>query len=401
MKMDKLTVIIAAAGAGKRLGLGKNKAFAVLGGLPLLVQCLRMVSNTGLAEKTIVAVGADEIAMTERLLRDYKKYFPALQTSVVAGGSERTDSVKNALAVAGSEGYIAVHDGARPFAGTDVFERTLKAAQKTGAAIAAVPVKNTIKVIDGGGCVVSTPQRSTLQAVQTPQIFKAELLQRAYSSENLKGAAVTDDASLVERLGVKVAVAEGSYENIKITTPEDLLLAEKICADRGMVMQTEIKIPQFRVGTGYDVHRLTENRKLILCGVEVPYELGLDGHSDADVAVHALMDALLGAAGLGDIGKHFPDTDERFKGADSMKLLEHVLKLLKERCWHVNNADVTIIAQRPKLAGFIPAMRDNLAQAMNLEPDAVNVKATTTEKLGFTGRGEGIAAEAAVSLIKK
>ena len=201
-------------------------------------------------------------------------------------------------------------------------------------------------------------------------------------------------------MGVKVAVAEGSYENIKITTPEDLLLAEKICADRGMAMQQEIKVPQFRVGTGFDVHRLTENRKLILCGVEVPYELGLDGHSDADVAVHALMDALLGAAALGDIGRHFPDTDERFKGADSMKLLAHVIALLKERCWHVNNADVTIIAQRPKLAGFIPQMRANLAAALELGEDAVNVKATTTEKLGFTGRGEGIAAEACVSLIK-
>ena len=209
------------------------------------------------------------------------------------------------------------------------------------------------------------------------------------------------DASLVERLGVKVAVALGSYENIKITTPEDLLLAEKICADRGMTMMQSLKMPQFRVGSGYDVHRLTQNRKLILCGVEVPYEQGLDGHSDADVAVHALMDALLGAVALGDIGKHFPDTDDRFKGADSMKLLEHVLVLLKERCWRVNNADVTIIAQKPKLAGYIPAMRDNLAKTMGLEADAVNVKATTTEKLGFTGRGEGIAAEAVVSLIKE
>ena len=216
----------------------------------------------------------------------------------------------------------------------------------------------------------------------------------------MQGAAVTDDASLVERLGVKVATALGSYENIKITTPEDLLLAEKICADRGMAMQQEKQMPQFRVGSGYDVHRLTQNRKLILCGVEVPYELGLDGHSDADVAVHALMDALLGAAALGDIGKHFPDTDERFKGADSMKLLAHVMALLKERCWRVNNADVTIIAQRPKLANYIPQMRDNLAKAMGLEADAVNVKATTTEKLGFTGRGEGIAAEAVISLIK-
>ena len=401
MTMDKLTVIVAAAGAGKRLGLGKNKAFAEVGGLPLLVQCLRMVNNTGMARKSIVAVGADEVAMTEALLKDYHEYFAGLQTTVVAGGAERTDSVKNALALAGSEGWIAVHDGARPFAGTEVFERTLQVAQQTGAAIAAVPVKNTIKVVDADGFVVNTPQRSSLMAVQTPQIFKAQLLQRAYSDENLKGAAVTDDASLVERLGVKVAVALGSYENIKITTPEDLLLAEKICADRGMTMMQSLKMPQFRVGSGYDVHRLTQNRKLILCGVEVPYELGLDGHSDADVAVHALMDALLGAAALGDIGKHFPDTDARFKGADSMKLLEHVLALLKERCWRVNNADVTIIAQKPKLAGYIPAMRDNLAKTMGLEADAVNVKATTTEKLGFTGRGEGIAAEAVVSLIKE
>lgn len=401
MTMDKLTVIVAAAGAGKRLGLGKNKAFAEVGGLPLLVQCLRMVNDTGMAHKTIIAVGADEVAMTEELLKDYHEYFAGLQTAVVAGGAERTDSVKNALALAGSEGWIAVHDGARPFAGMEVFERTLQAAQQTGAAIAAVPVKNTIKVVDVDGFVVNTPQRSSLMAVQTPQIFKAQLLQRAYCDDNLKGAAVTDDASLVERLGVKVAVALGSYENIKITTPEDLLLAEKICADRGMTMMQSLKMPQFRVGSGYDVHRLTQNRKLILCGVEVPYELGLDGHSDADVAVHALMDALLGAAALGDIGKHFPDTDDRFKGADSMKLLEHVLVLLKERCWRVNNADVTIIAQKPKLAGYIPAMRDNLAKAMGLEADAVNVKATTTEKLGFTGRGEGIAAEAVVSLIKE
>lgn len=401
MTMDKLTVIVAAAGAGKRLGLGKNKAFAEVGGLPLLVQCLRMVNDTGMAHKTIVAVGADEVAMTEALLKDYHEYFAGLQTAVVAGGAERTDSVKNALALTGSEGWIAVHDGARPFAGTEVFERTLQAAQQTGAAIAAVPVKNTIKVVDVDGFVVNTPQRSSLMAVQTPQIFKAQLLQRAYSDENLKGAAVTDDASLVERLGVKVAVALGSYANIKITTPEDLLLAEKICADRGMTMMQSLKMPQFRVGSGYDVHRLTRDRKLILCGVEVPYELGLDGHSDADVAVHALMDALLGAAALGDIGKHFPDTDGRFKGADSMKLLEHVLALLKERCWRVNNADVTIIAQKPKLAGYIPAMRDNLAKAMGLDADAVNVKATTTEKLGFTGRGEGIAAEAVVSLIKE
>ena len=165
-------------------------------------------------------------------------------------------------------------------------------------------------------------------------------------------------------------------------------------------MDKIMKMPQFRVGTGYDVHKLVEERKLILCGVEVPYELGLLGHSDADVALHALSDAILGAAALGDIGKHFPDTDERFKGADSVKLLEHVVYLVEEKGWQVNNVDVTIIAQRPKLASYIPAMRSRVAQVLKIDEDCVNVKATTTEKLGFTGRGEGIAAEAIASLVK-
>lgn len=165
-------------------------------------------------------------------------------------------------------------------------------------------------------------------------------------------------------------------------------------------MENKIAMPQFRIGSGYDVHKLVEERRLILCGVEVPYELGLLGHSDADVALHALMDALLGAAALGDIGKHFPDTDMDFKGADSVKLTEHVVAMLKERGWQINNVDVTIIAQRPKLAGYIPAMRSKVAQVLGIDLDCVNVKATTTEKLGFTGRGEGIAAEAVASLVK-
>ena len=165
-------------------------------------------------------------------------------------------------------------------------------------------------------------------------------------------------------------------------------------------MENKMNFPQLRVGCGYDVHKLVEGRRLILCGVEVPYELGLLGHSDADVALHALMDALLGAAALGDIGKHFPDTDARFKGADSMKLTGHVVKLLAERGWQINNVDVTIIAQRPKLAAFIPAMREHVARVLGVDAYAVNIKATTTEKLGFTGRGEGIASEAVASIIR-
>lgn len=165
-------------------------------------------------------------------------------------------------------------------------------------------------------------------------------------------------------------------------------------------MSDTLKLPQFRVGSGFDVHRFAEQRRLVLCGIEVPYEKGLLGHSDADVALHALMDAMLGAAAMGDIGKHFPDTDERFKGADSVKLTEHVVALLQEKGWRVNNADITIIAQQPKLAKYIPAMRSKVASVLQLEEECVNVKATTTEKLGFTGRGEGMAAEAVVSLIK-
>lgn len=165
-------------------------------------------------------------------------------------------------------------------------------------------------------------------------------------------------------------------------------------------MENKIVMPQFRIGCGYDVHKLGEERKLILCGVEVPYEKGLLGHSDADVALHALMDALLGAAAMVDIGKHFPDTDERFKGADSMQLTLHVKKLLQEEGWQVNNVDVTIIAQRPKLAGYIAKMRANVAKVLDVAESVVNIKATTTEKLGFTGRGEGIAAEAVASIVK-
>lgn len=165
-------------------------------------------------------------------------------------------------------------------------------------------------------------------------------------------------------------------------------------------MENKIVMPQFRIGCGYDVHKLGEERKLILCGVEVSYEKGLLGHSDADVALHALMDALLGAAAMGDIGKHFPDTDERFKGADSMQLTLHVKNLLQEEGWQVNNVDVTIIAQRPKLAGYIAKMRANVAKVLDVAESVVNIKATTTEKLGFTGRGEGIAAEAVASIVK-
>lgn len=226
--MEKVVAIVPAAGAGKRLGLGINKAFAILRGAPLIVHCLAMLARTELVSEAIVVLAPAEVDEGRTLLAGYQaEYFAALPIKVVAGGKERQDSVANALAaVPDDAAYIAVHDGARPFAGRAVFERTLAAAKEQGAAIAVVPVKNTIKVVDASGVVVDTPMRSTLVAVQTPQIFRASLLKEAYAALAAKPAAVTDDASVVELLGHKVVVAQGRYENIKITTPEDLVLAE-------------------------------------------------------------------------------------------------------------------------------------------------------------------------------
>ena len=226
--MEKLVAIVPAAGAGKRLGLGINKAFAVLRGAPLIVHCLRMLAQTELVAEAIVVLAPAAVDEGRTLLASYQsEYFPTLPIKVVAGGKERQDSVANALAaVPADAAYIAVHDGARPFAGRAVFARTLAAAKEQGAAIAAVPVKNTIKVVDANGVVVDTPVRSTLVAVQTPQVFRAQLLKDAYAHLAAHPAAVTDDASVVELVGHKVVVAVGRYENIKITTPEDLVLAE-------------------------------------------------------------------------------------------------------------------------------------------------------------------------------
>jgi len=228
--MKEITCIVPAAGAGKRLGLGINKAFAMLAGAPLIVHCLHMLQETNLVKFAVVVLAPAEVEDGQKLLKSYaQRYFPELPFTVVAGGKERQDSVANALAVIdAAEGYIAVHDGARPFAGKEVFERTLAAAKLHKAAIAAVPVKDTIKVINADGEVIATPLRSTLQAVQTPQIFDAELLKTAYAFLKEKPSAVTDDASVVELLGHKVVVALGRYENIKVTTPEDLIFAENL-----------------------------------------------------------------------------------------------------------------------------------------------------------------------------
>ena len=394
--MKGLYVIIAAAGMGKRLGLGYNKNYACLAGVPILVRNLAQVAQVPGVVKAFVVVAPGEEVQAEDLLTRYAPgYFPALPWQIVTGGKERQDSVAHGAALLQDpDAWVAVHDGARPFATPDLFARVWTAAKASQAAIAAVPCKDTIKVENGKGYVRCTPDRKNLWAVQTPQIFSVGLLQKAFAYVKCHNLAVTDDASMVEAMGKPVQLVMGSYDNRKITTPEDLRWAE------GLLEEKESKPMQFRIGSGYDVHCLVKGRPLILCGVTVPYELGLLGHSDADVALHALMDALLGAAGMGDIGHLFPDKDPAYEGADSRKLLAAVVTRLQDAGWRVNNVDVTIIAQKPKLAPFEPAMKANVMADLKLTEDAVNIKATTTEKLGFTGRGEGIAAEAVASITK-
>lgn len=397
--MEKLIVILAAAGSGKRLGLGKNKAFVLLDAAPIIVYNLKEINAIKNLDRVVVVVAPNEISEATEILKRYQnEYYPGLSWEVVAGGLERQDSVANALdSIPEAEGYVAVHDGARPFATAQIFERVWQVARKTGAAVAAVPEKNTIKVVDDKNLVMETHERNALRVVQTPQIFRIGLLKMAYKALKITGAIVTDDASAVELMGVPVTVAEGSYENNKITTPEDLLWAKVLLREKGEIIVNE----SIHVGCGFDVHCLVPNRKLIICGILIPYELGLEGHSDADVALHALMDGMLGAVGMGDIGQYFPDTDTAFKDADSMVLLRHVIKILSSAGWQVGNADITIIAEQPKMAPYRQAMKKNLQKELNLADDALNVKATTTEKLGFVGRKEGIAAQATVTVIRK
>jgi 2-C-methyl-D-erythritol 4-phosphate cytidylyltransferase/2-C-methyl-D-erythritol 2,4-cyclodiphosphate synthase len=256
--------------------------------------------------------------------------------------------------------------------------------------------------------VESTPPRERLWAIQTPQIFKYSEICEAHREAIARNLDVTDDAMLLETLGKPVAVYMAGYNNFKVTTPEDLIIARRLLdtqeGEPASAPATPLPspvLPEIRIGQGYDVHRLAKGRKLILGGLEVPFELGLDGHSDADVLTHVIINALLGAAGLGDIGRYFPPTDPIYKDISSLKMLEHVGNLVYERGWKVGNIDATVAAQRPKLAPHIPAMRQKLAEVLQIEPSLINIKATTTEELGFVGRMEGMEGQATALLIKE
>jgi len=390
--------VIVAAGRGSRMGLDRNKVLYPLCGEPIVVRTARAFAESGLFDGGIVVVtGADDIAEMTYMFADAGVAVRA----VVEGGADRQESVLRGIqACSEAADIIAIHDGARPLVTREVIERTIDSAKQYGSGVAAVMLKDTIKRVDANGCVIDTPIRDTLRAVQTPQTFDAKLIRQAHARfehGNDAGLRATDDAMLAEWMGHTVHLTDGDVENIKLTTPEDMLLAGEVLVRRGEAKKEE---KSMRIGHGYDVHRLVEGRKMILCGVEIPHTVGLLGHSDADVAYHALMDALLGAAAMGDIGRHFPDTDMQYKGADSGKLLDHVMELIWNKGYTVGNVDVTIIAQKPKLKDYIETMRANIAAHLKIDLDCVNVKATTTEKLGFEGEMLGISTHA-VACIEK
>jgi 2-C-methyl-D-erythritol 4-phosphate cytidylyltransferase/2-C-methyl-D-erythritol 2,4-cyclodiphosphate synthase len=384
-------IIIAAAGQGKRMGSGINKVFIPLVDKTVLVHTVLAACAVQDVNSLIITAAVAETETVSSLLSGYNLPVP---WQVVAGGNERQHSIANALAaVPDHTDIVVVQDGARPLAEPHLFNTAVAAARQYQAAIVAVPVKDTIKSVDTTGWVTGTPDRRALWAVQTPQAFDAKLLKTAYHRAAQDGYLGTDDAALVERLGIRVKIVQGDYRNIKITTSEDLIIAETLLANRQEAMS------MIRSGIGYDVHRLVPERKLILGGVDIPYTQGLDGHSDADVLLHAVKDALLGAAALGDIGRHFPDTDGHYKGISSLVLLDKVRTILFKHGYTVNNIDATIVAQKPKLAPYIDKMNSNIAETLGIDVSQVNVKATTTEGLGFTGQGQGIAAYATATII--
>lgn len=385
MSKADAAVILPAAGKGTRLGQAKQ--YLELAGIPILARTALQAAACEEVAAIVVAAPAGQEQLVRELLEAHGA--AAKLHAVVSGGAERADSVRAALAAIPDHlPLVAVHDAARPFASPGLFSRVLAAARIHGAAAAALPCTDTVKQTDVAGATRSsmTLDRGRLWLAQTPQAFRTELLRSAYERVGSDSSSATDEASMVEAVGHAVQLVQGEKENFKVTDAEDLARARA---------RTELPAA---VGFGYDVHAFQEGRPCILGGIEFPGEVGLAGHSDADAVLHALMDAMLGGAGLGDIGLHFPDSDEAFRGADSGKLLKEVVVRVAAAGFRVLNADLTLSAGRPRIGPRRDEMRKRIAGLLGLEENRVNVKATTTEGLGFVGRQEGLAAQAVVLL---
>ena len=380
----KAGVIIPAAGSGVRMGSTIPKQFLQLAGKPLLAHSVTTFTQCEFVSQVVVAVSEEWRSTAENLLVELIPQHSKI--TVVVGGRRRQDSVRNGLdALEESIDVVLVHDGARPLVSAALIERCFKAVLEHGAAIAAVPVKDTLKKADDCREVAATIDRHMLWQAQTPQGARRDLLVSAYEQNG--DADVTDESMLLEMTGIPVYLATGEESNLKITRNEDLVLAESIMARRANTM---------RIGHGFDAHRFSDDRALILGGVEITHDRGLAGHSDADVVCHALCDAMLGAIGGGDIGRHFPDNDPTYEGISSLVLLDRVVELCGSQGMRLVNADITIVCQAPKLAPYLATMQLHLARHCLVEPEHMNIKATTTEKMGYVGREEGISCHAVV-----
>jgi len=363
---------------------GAPKQFRTLGGEPVLVRTLRLFDAHPKVSALVIAVSEAEVGPTREMLRHIPLRCPVL---VCEGGASRQASVGRALAAAPVEcDVVLVHDAVRPFVDAAQLSDLLRTVQVHGAAALAIPVADTLRR-GREGLLHQTVSRDGLYQMQTPQAFRRTLLEQAHAHAQEEA---TDDVALVQALGVPVHLVEGSSLNFKITRPADWALAKAVHSFHSPA--------GMRIGFGYDVHRLVPGRPLILGGVSFDHALGLDGHSDADVVLHALCDALLGAASLGDIGAHFPNTDERWRGADSRSLLRHVMHLVREAGFIVSNVDVMVALEAPKLRPHIDTMRAHIATDLEVTVGQVSVKAGTNERMGFIGRQEGAAAYAVACL---
>jgi len=423
-----VTAIIAAGGRGERLGGPSLKQLLPVGGRPMLD---RSVS----AFLTHPAVAEVIVALPQSLIDDPPGYLLPRAAAgkalrLVAGGVRRQDSVANAFRVAASQSdVVVIHDAARPFVTADLIARTIAAAAESGAAVAALQARDTVKHAElmvrqadhertsdpkdeRAWFVMETLPRNTIFLAQTPQAFRRDVLAAAFEFAGRTNAEATDEAALAEAAGHTVRLVTGDVSNIKVTTPEDLAIAEAMASARSSeaLRRTDSDLGEQavgregpartgRAGTGYDLHRLTAGLPLVVGGVAIPSDRGAVGHSDADVACHAITDAILGAAGLGDIGRHFPDSDPRWKGASSLALLERVATMVRENGYDVGNVDVTIVLEAPRIRDHVSAMREAIARAIGVDAARVSVKGKTNEGLDAVGRGEAIAAHA-VALIR-
>lgn len=383
-------VILPAAGFGARMQSAIPKQFLELAGEPILIRTVKAFAQCSEIHCIVIAIAADQHQHMTTLLSGHLPPQYRDKILITTGGKTRQQSVKAGLdAMPEKINVILVHDGARPLVSRELIKACLNMITVQGAAIAAVPVNDTIKRLAPDKTIGQTIDRSNLFCAQTPQGAQRYLFERAYQVAVEDRFIGTDEASLLEHAKIPVTIVEGEEQNIKITRPGDLQIARGLFGEQKAML---------RIGHGFDAHRLVEGRKLILGGVAIDYPLGLRGHSDADVLTHALIDGILGALGSGDIGQHFPDSDNQYKGINSLILLKKTIGLTNDKGYEISNADLTILCQAPKLAPYLEKMRLNLAGRCNVSAEAVNIKATTTEKMGYTGRGEGIAAHAVVLL---